>query len=270
MFQHIYKVLDNETSLYYAWFQAMHTRVDIALTSVECEANLTQVVESIQHKLFMLEHLSNFFDEKSELSKVNQQAAYHPVKVTEELFHIFEKCMEYNEQTLGCFDVCIQSAGYNKSLCQSIQLNPSKHTVSFPVEGMKVDLSGFIKGYAIDRIAELLNESGIQNGLVNLGNSSILSMGNHPCGEGWKLSNGYVLKNQCMTVSGNDVPSRKHIFSPSVGQWVEGVGTVMLVTESGTLGEVLSTAFFAASSEQRTRLKARFAKELIYYVENPS
>lgn len=51
-----------------------------------------------------------------------------------------------------------------------------------------------------------------------MGNSSILALGNHPVGSGWKI-NDILLHNECLTTSGNDSPSRRHIVSPQNGNW---------------------------------------------------
>lgn len=94
-----------------------------------------------------------------------------------------------------------------------------------------------------------------------MGNSSILALGNHPVGSGWKI-NDILLHNECLTTSGNDSPSRRHIVSPQNGKLVEGVKQIAVVTTNGSIGEILSTSLFAADSEQRKALLAESSSVL--------
>ena len=113
-------------------------------------------------------------------------------------------------------------------------------------------MSGFLKGYALETIRGILNEALIENALINMGNSSILALGNHDI----------LLHNECLTTSGNDSPSRRHIVSPQNGKLVEGVKQIAVVTTNGSIGEILSTSLFAADSEQRKALLAESSSVL--------
>lgn len=97
-----------------------------------------------------------------------------------------------------------------------------------------------------------------------MGNSSVLALGNHPAGTGWKVNFGnqsetektgesqsILLYNECLTTSGNESEGRRHIISPQNGNFVEGLRQIAVVTKNGAVGEILSTALFAAGPEQR-------------------
>ena len=96
----------------------------------------------------------------------------------------------------------------------------------------------------------------------------ILALGNHPVGSGWKINN-ILLHNECLTTSGNDSPKRRHIISPRNGKLVEGVKQIAVVTTNGAIGEILSTSLFAADSEQREALLAKFSSVLsqFYFID---
>lgn len=117
------------------------------------------------------------------------------------------------------------------------------------------------QGICLETIRGILNEALIENALINMGNSSILALGNHPVGSGWKI-NDILLHNECLTTSGNDSPNRRHIVSPRNGKLVEGVKQIAVVTTDGSIGEILSTSLFAADSEQRKALLAEFSSVL--------
>jgi thiamine biosynthesis lipoprotein len=234
--------------LLYAWFTAMHTRVDILLYG-KPEEELRNIIAVISGTLRRLEMTANFFNSSSELSKLNQAAHIKPVKVSVELFQMISLCKTYHEKTGGCFDVAIRSDHYNTGTFQSLVLDEIHSTIYFAKPGLRIDLSGFLKGYALDKIKEILQNHLIDNALVNIGNSSVMAIGNHPNGEGWKVSvastgKEYLLKNECLTTSGNDTPERKHIINPQTGKCIEGQGTVSVITAGGAEGEALATAKF--------------------------
>ena len=70
---------------------------------------------------------------------------------------------------------------------------------------------------------------------------------------------GITLHDEALTTSGNDSPTRRHIVNPLTGQMVTGVRQVAVVTPTAALGEALSTALFAADSQQWQRVAADFS-----------
>lgn len=263
--QHLYKSSGDGDALLYAWFLSMHTRVDVILCDRTPEGELLHVVRRIHDTLCRLEKMANCYAPDSELSFVNRTAAVSPVVLSEELYAMIALCLEYNEKTLGCFDVTVHSENYNCDTIHSVRLSDEDRSIRFSSPGVVINLSGFLKGYALEEIRRILAEAAIADALINMGNSSILALGNHPAGSGWKI-NDILLHDECLTTSGNDSPERRHIVSPCNGEWVEGVGQITVVTASGTVGEILSTALFAANDEQRAALLARFSSELSYSV----
>jgi thiamine biosynthesis lipoprotein len=59
-------------------------------------------------------------------------------------------------------------------------------TLSFPVPGMELDLGGVVKEYAVDRVAALLLERGVDSGFINLG-GDVRVLGPRPGGEPWRV-----------------------------------------------------------------------------------
>ena len=275
--QHLYKT-HGDDGLLYAWFLSMHTRVDIILCCQKSENELMLVVNSIYDTLRQLERIANYYDPSSELSQVNQRASTAPVMISQSLYRMISLCTEYHKKTLGCFDVTIHSDNYNQDTIHSIHLYPEAQSVFFQQAGTTINLSGFLKGYALDKIREILKVHIIENALINMGNSSVLALGNHPVGTGWKVSfddqasttknyktQSILLNNECLTTSGNNSDDRKHIISPSSGKPLEGVRQVTVVTDDGTTGEILSTSLFVANQKQRELITSFSPKELLIW-----
>lgn len=264
--QHIYKQIGTE-SILYAWFVCMHTRVDIVLSNKKEEEG-KQIAEDIYKRLCELEKVGNCYDPRSELSTLNNSKRGMPTVVGDDLFSMIEMCIRYNRETAGCFDISVDSDNYSIDTIKNVYLSEKDSTVTLTGEGLKLNLSGFIKGYGLDEVKKILEEKRMDNALINIGNSSILAMGNHPFGDGWKVGFNFptttndkkeiILKNKCLTTSGNHALQRKHIRSPYTGELIEGMKGISVITNGAAEGEALSTALFAAESDKRSEILQHF------------
>ncbi|MDL2306005.1 FAD:protein FMN transferase [Bacteroides sp. OttesenSCG-928-D19] len=274
--QLIYKPWSTGKGIAYAWWQSMHTRVDMILYGSPREEELKALAGKIESELNRLEAIGNYYNTRSELHRVNQNAALSPMQISDELYEMIEDCIGYYPQTLGYFDAAIRSGKGESPAITAIELIPEDKSVSFKQEGVKLDLSGYLKGYGLDSARKILEEAGMQNALVNMGNSSVLALGNHPHGEGWKISFGtpglsegaeILLFNECLTTSGNETNGRKHIINPATGEYVKGKNQVSVVTTKGVDGEALATALFASEGEKSESILQNFpeAKIILNY-----
>ena len=70
---------------------------------------------------------------------------------------------------------------------QNILLDAMNTTVRFAKEGVEIDPGGIGKGYAVDKMVEILKADGITSGLVSASGSSIYGIGAPPGELGWKI-----------------------------------------------------------------------------------
>jgi thiamine biosynthesis lipoprotein len=141
-------------------------------------------------RLQKVDDLMSDYKSSSEISLVNTDAFEKPVKVSESTFEVLEKSLEFSRLSEGAFDITVgplidlwrsaaevnsvptdaklaevrSRVGYEKLL-----LNPNEMTVQFAVEGMKLDLGGIAKGYAIDKAIEAMKAGGAIGGMVDVG-----------------------------------------------------------------------------------------------------
>lgn len=238
--------------LVYAWFEAMHTRVDLVLWDNIGTDALLHAAEKVEEETRRIERMGSRFLPESEVSLINSAAAGHPVRVSEELRSLLARCMDYAGQWDGLFDITAAEGTAGQPCWQRIDISPSG--VTRKDSRVRIDLSGCLKGYALDRAVDMVRQAGIRNGLLNFGNSSVYGLGNHPNGEGWPVAgednvqDTHVLHDECLTTSGNNTGTRRHIVHPHSGKLVEGKRTASVVTRSGEEGEVLSIVKFLSEA----------------------
>jgi FAD:protein FMN transferase len=105
----------------------------------------------------------------SEVSQVNARAADGPVPISKELFDLLVTAKEYSRLTEGAFDITYASVGYLYDFRKRIHpdeahiqaalpavnyehvlLDSEHRTVRFSQKGVRIDLGGIAKGYAVD------------------------------------------------------------------------------------------------------------------------
>jgi len=262
----------NGKNLLYAWFEAMHTRVDILLYSETSHNNLEIIASSIQYKIIKIENKANRFNLNSELFYINNNAYKKPYTISEELAEMIQECMIYNKKTFGCFDITVNSLNGFRYGINNIALDTENKVITFLHPDVQIDFNGYVKGYALRIVAQILKDNSIADALISMGNSSILATGNHPAGEGWRIgldpeykknNSAVTLFNECLTTSGNSLKNQQHIINPQTGEFVIEKDTVSVVTTDPALGEIFSTAFFVADNYHRQLMLEQLPVRLV-------
>jgi len=129
----------------------------------------------------------------SQLSEINDNAFKQPVKVDEDLFLVIQKSIEFSGLTNGAFDITFASVGYLYNYrkqhkpseekiakaktyinYKNIILDEEQRTVSFAQKGVKIDLGGIAKGYAVDQAILHLKKLNIEHALISAGGDTRL------------------------------------------------------------------------------------------------
>lgn len=165
-----------------------------AVDMVAVHSNISECKKAFYNAFREIERIETLLSSHKkvgEISKINNKASTAPVKVSAETFAIIKRSIAYSKKFDGMFDISIgpitELWGFNddkkitipqkeklNSLLklvdhENIILNSQDTTVSFAVKGMKLDLGGIAKGYAIDRAAAVLKQQGIKHFLINAG-----------------------------------------------------------------------------------------------------
>ena len=226
----------------------MGTRLD-ALLFGDDRQYLESFWDGVEMELRHLEKMLNRFDEESEVAKVNNNALFSSVQLSDELWEILNDCKRYYELTDGCFDITLSDFREVIFLEESQSICLNKY-------GIILDLGGYAKGYALKCVRKQLDDAGIKCALINFGNSSVLAQGAHPFGDSWPIGvedpfSGNRMKtinlcNTSMSVSGNTPQHKKHILNTETAELVEGDVMVAVVSDDPVDAEVLTTAWIAS------------------------
>ena len=205
------------------------------------------------------QELSRFVG-NSDISRVNHLAAGQAARVSPSTMECLQIAWHVYGLTGGAFDVSIGSG------LDSLELAPDEFTVHAREGGASVDLGGIGKGYAVDRMAEVLGEWEIPHALLHGGFSSVLALEPPPDQDGWPLTlsapgpvDNRVLarvsaRQKAFSASG--VRKGDHILDPRTGLAVRGRAAAWVAIPGADGGspaavaDALSTAFMIQPVEE--------------------
>jgi thiamine biosynthesis lipoprotein len=155
-----------------------------------------------------INELMSYQREDSELNTINRRAFDEPVAVDPMTFEVLQQAVRFSKLSEGAFDVTVgplmdlwkkagetnepptpealaaarAKVGYDKLI-----LDEQNKTVRFAVPGMRIDLGGIGKGYAVDKSVEAMLRRGALGGMVDLG-GNIRCFGRPPQGQSyWRV-----------------------------------------------------------------------------------
>jgi thiamine biosynthesis lipoprotein len=237
------------------------------------------LTQTVMNEMQRIDNLMSTYKDDSELSAVNANAARQAVPVSSELLVLLARALEFSETTDGAFDITYASAGkfYDYRAGKKpdddqlqavlpaidyrhVQINRDAGTVRFSVPGVRVDLGGIAKGYAVDRAVRLLQAAGIEHALVTAGGDTRV------IGKRWNRAwnvgirdprnkQGVVtmvpLEDMAISTSGDyerffieDGVRYHHIINPGTGTSSSEVRSVSIIGQDATTTDALSTSVF--------------------------
>ena len=168
--------------------------------------------------------LSRFLS-NSDIARVNHLAAGESTRVSPSTLECLVIARHVFDLTGGAFDVSIGTG------LSSLVLDEDGFVVRATKSGVQVDLGGIGKGYAVDRMAELLEEWGLVSTLIHGGFSSVLALEPPTGREGWPLTlSDPASPSQVLTrlslrqtaVGASGLRKGAHIIDPRTGEAARG------------------------------------------------
>ncbi|MEM8889146.1 MAG: FAD:protein FMN transferase [Bacteroidota bacterium] len=232
------------------------------------------------------------------------------VPVSDELWTVLEASRFYSKKSKGAFDVSIGplSRLWRRAMrksafpeadklekahdlvdWKSIKLKKASQSVKLKKAGMKLDLGGIAKGYAVDEVYNILKESGLEISLVDGGGDLVL--GEAPPGkEGWTIEvpafsfpedekkDLLVLKNCSVATSGDtyrfvelDGIRYSHIIDPRSGLGISKRRMLTVIASNGMAADALASVFsiLGKAEEQKIRKRYKDASIQVRVIEWP-
>jgi thiamine biosynthesis lipoprotein len=229
------------------------------------------------------------YDTQSELMRLGRTAGEGAaVPVSDDLWRVLSRAQHISQASDGAFDVsvgpvirlwrrarrekelpprgqlaeCLSHVGYRK-----IRLVDEGHKVELLAKGMRLDLGGIAKGYALAEALAVLRRQGIRSAMIHAGGDSAL--GDPPPGrKGWRIGVGmlkpdappleyHLLSNTAVASSGDmwqhvEIGGVRysHIVDPRTGIGLTGHSSVTVIARDGATADALATAVSVLGPER--------------------
>jgi thiamine biosynthesis lipoprotein len=206
----------------------------------ENEAEFNQFQEILRDEILVLGQLFdkyNNYEGLNNLKTINDNAGIQPVEVDQALIDLIQFAKEYYTITQNTFDISMGSvlevwhnyrdegkllnssdpAQYGRvptleelqiaKECVSwdfIEVNDENNTVYINNPCASLDVGGIAKGFAADIVVEKLIEAGLETAIINIGDSSIITIGTKPNGDEWGVGIAQPKKNVLIADSSVD------------------------------------------------------------------
>jgi thiamine biosynthesis lipoprotein len=241
-----------------------------------------------------LEEQLTVYRDTSEVCGLNRLAARREVPVEPRLFELLARAAKLTEETEGAFDITagtlIKAWGFFRGprrvpaeperqravTCvgmHHVALAPQSCSVRFLRPGLELNLGAIGKGYALDRVAQMLrNQWRLRCALLHGGYSSVYAMGTAPGDPaGWQVGIRHpwdgerrvavvrlrdrALGNSAATYQHLEHEGRKlgHVLDPRTGWPAAGITSASVLAPTAAEADALSTAFFVGGIDLARR-----------------
>jgi FAD:protein FMN transferase len=253
----------------------MGTFLELTLWHSEPEV-AKRIIREAAKEVHRLDEILSNFDPDSPLSRFNQQAGKGKTSLPPELHEILAIARQFSIMTSGDFDVTVGPLMELWRDSSSLGRLPDRDTLSKMLgrvgyeklklydhrqaellqPGMKIDLGGIGKGYAVDLVANRVKAAGVNAALINFGGSSIYALGTPPGEQAWEIGlqgthgrlRGVVyLRDMALSTSGSmgkfwTVGGKRygHLIDPKSGMPVTEPRMATIVAASATSAEALT------------------------------
>jgi len=251
-------------------------------------------IETALAEIHKVDDLMSDYKSDSEISKLNRDGFKTAVRLSQSTYEVLQRSIEFSKLTDGAFDVTVGplvdlfritkdkqtpptedeiSQAKSKVGFEKLKLDDRNRTVKFAVDGMRLDLGGIAKGYAVDKAIEAMQTCGAVGGMVDIG-GDIRCFGEPPEGRNhWvigvqnpnldnyiseqdlalklKLANGAVATSgdyqQFVLIEGR---RHSHIIDRRTGTSTEGLSSVTIIADNATDADALATAVSVMGAEK--------------------
>jgi thiamine biosynthesis lipoprotein len=276
--------------------QTMGTTWSVVMLPSSDGTDTAALKQLLQKRLDQINSLMSTYDPESELSRFNNQLSTDWFAISEETAQVIELSQAISKLTDGAFDVSVgplvELWGFgatersetipsedqiNKLLgrvgYEKIQLRREPPAVSKQIPGLRIDLSAVAKGYAVDVLAEILEQQDVNNYLLEIGGELQIA-GHRGDGTPWQIAIErpvedtrevaaiFPLTDTGLATSGNyrnfymeDGQRYSHTIDPVSGKPIRHkLASVTVLDQSSARADALATALMVMGEEKGREL----------------
>ncbi|MCB9772228.1 MAG: FAD:protein FMN transferase [Candidatus Omnitrophica bacterium] len=241
-----------------------------------------------------IERLMSFHDVQSEISYLNRFAKQKPVRVSQETYAVLKCSQELYELSNGVFDIAVASHLMDcdrlprheffrevEPLCGKtcdIDLMLDQR-VRF-AKSLCIDLGGIAKGLAVDKAMKVLQDHGVESGLVNAGGDMrCFGDDEYPVYVRHPLTMGQLvalpsLKNMALATTANSYEESRDVVqncaqvNGRTGEFLRRPFSISVCAKTCMIADALTKIVLALESESIKLLSQLEASAFIIYPDN--
>lgn len=269
-----------------------------------------QLKADIMTLLLEIDGQMSTYKKDSELSRINTNISADAIALSRPLFTVIREAQRLSELSSGAFDITVGKLvnlwGFGPD--QRITAPPSDQLIELALEktghvlfvldeknltitklnpNIYLDLSALAKGYAVDRVTELLESKLIDNYMVEIGGE--LSLKGHnsknrkwqiaiekPTAEAREIQTIIVISDTAIASSGNyrnffeqDGQRYSHTIDPRTGRPItHKLVAVTVLSESTMTADGLATAFMVLGADKALALAEQEKMQVLFYIKS--
>jgi thiamine biosynthesis lipoprotein len=246
-------------------------------------------IDAALREAVRLDEVMSNYKPDSDLSRLNRTAHFHAQHVSPDLYRVIAESLEYSKLSQGEFDITVGPlVNYWKSVMrggqsiskaeleklractgyEKVSLVPPDQ-VEFRSPCLQIDLGAIGKGFAVDRMVEILRSNGVSSAFVNAGGSTNYGLGPPPHESGWrvrvrdpsgKIAPEVVLVDNSVSTSEQTGPDllgnnkAGHIVDPETGEPAKTSAAVSAIAKTATASDALSTTLLLLGPKRSATL----------------
>lgn len=266
--------------------RAMGTYVNVTIVTADSAGSLADA-QAAHAAVRLVDSLMSNWTTTSEVARVNGVADSIPTRVEPHVFDVLARSLAIWRDSDGAFDITVeplvrawgflggprripsaaeQREAFSKVGAKDVALDSAARTVRFRRRGMRVDLGGIAKGYAVDLAMQALRARGVRDALVDA-SGNMMSVGHPVSSPQWRIGLrdphdklGFFarvgLQGDAISTSANyeqfvakDGKRYGHILDPRTGRPAEGLLAVTVVASDATTTDAWDTPLYVLGLE---------------------
>ncbi len=257
----------------------MGNRFEISVVSTDADWANARIEDAIA-KISRIERLLTTYNDQSQTNFINANAGIRPVSVDPDVFALVQRSLRLSELTQGAFDITYGSIdkrlwNFDTTMTalpdpqtarrmirlinyRNVVLDSVNSSVFLKEKGMRIGFGGIGKGYAAEQAKRLLQQLGVESGVVNAA-GDLTTWGTQPNGQPWTIGiadpnaagqafSYLAISNRAVATSGNyekyaliDGKRYSHTIDPKTGYPVAGIKSVTIIAPNAELADALAT-----------------------------